>query len=98
MNYLHTQPMFAVEHAYSDGRQTYDIFPTKDAAVAYCNNTENWSETHLPLFLFKADFNADLVYYDKHLNAWNYEDFADTIVGNYQILQHINHYPKTFAR
>lgn len=90
MNNRLTQPMYAVEHAYSDGRQTYDIFPTQEAAAAYCGNTANWSETHKPLFMFKADFNADLIYFDEQLNGWNYEDFADTIIGNYTIIQIYN--------
>ena len=91
------QPMYAVEHAYSDGRQTYDIFLTKEAAIAFCGNAANWTETHKPLFMFKADFNADLIYFDEQLNGWNYEDFADTIIGNYTIIRHINDYPKSFA-
>ncbi|MDK2969848.1 MAG: hypothetical protein PWQ65_955 [Bacteroidota bacterium] len=90
MNSNPIQSMYAVEHAYSDGRQTYDIFPTKEAATAFCGNAGNWTDTHIPLFMFKADFNVDLIYFDEQLNGWNYEDFADTIIGNYTIIQIYN--------
>jgi len=92
-----TKTMFGVEHAYIDGRKTYDIFSSLIEAKRFCQKADYWNEKHAPLFIFQADFNKELVYFDKMAKGWNYDDFSDIIVGNYKIIQRINEYPTHFA-
>ena len=80
--------MFGVEHCYIDGASTYEIFETFSKAKAFCENDRNWSNNNHPLFIFKADFNSELIF--KENNEWNYDDFVDTILGNYNVLEVIN--------
>ncbi|GHT80924.1 hypothetical protein FACS189467_4100 [Bacteroidia bacterium] len=88
--------MFGVEHAYIDGRQTYDIFPSKIEAEEFCLKTDLWNDKHIPLFIFQANFNSNLIYKDN--GVWNYDDFFDTIIGNYSHIRELNHYPEYFER
>ncbi|MDR3047919.1 MAG: hypothetical protein LBU51_10005 [Bacteroidales bacterium] len=89
--------MFGVEHAYIDGRKPYDIFPSKIEAEEFCQKTELWNDKHIPLFIFQADFNSDLIYKEDN-GDWNYDDFSNTIIGNYSRIRELNHYPEHFER
>jgi hypothetical protein len=80
--------MFGVEHCYSDGASTYDIFETLDDANTFCKNVDNWNNAHYPLFIFKADFNVDLIFKDD--NNWNYDDFKGVILGNFKKIKIYN--------
>lgn len=80
--------MYAVEHRYKDGRGTYDIFEELSLAISFSESEKNWSEEHQPLFIFKADFNLDLIY--KTDSGWNYDDFSDTILGGYHKIKTYN--------
>ena len=77
--------MFGVERAYIDGRQTYEIFPSLIGAENFCRESDIWNDEHIPLWIFSADFNSELIFFDELANGWNYEDYSDTILGNYQI-------------
>ncbi len=80
MNY---KTMFAVEHYYvSDDCSTYEIFETLENAKEFCENKSNWNDDHFPLYIFKADFNLDRIYFDEN-GFWNYDDFSDTIIKYY---------------
>jgi hypothetical protein len=52
---------------------------------------------HISLFIFQADFNNELIYFDKEADGWNYDDFLDTIIGNYKCIKGINSYPSNFT-
>jgi hypothetical protein len=84
------ETMFGVEHAYIDGRTTYDIFPSIKEAENFCNQSSFWNNEHIPLFIFQAEFNKEHVYIDEDLGCWTYDDFSDTIVSNYKILKEMN--------
>jgi hypothetical protein len=89
--------MFGVEHAYIDGRKTYNIFSSISEAENFCQNSDMWNDKHIPLFIFQADFNNELIYFDKEADGWNYDDFLDTIIGNYKCIKEINSYPSNFT-
>lgn len=86
---MEAKTMYAVEHYYTDDCRTYDIFETLDDAENFTSEESNWDKNHFPLFIFKADYNIDLIYQEENGN-WNYEDFSDTILGNYEIIKNIN--------
>ena len=92
-----TRIMYGIEHAYSDGRQTYEIFSTSKEAEVFLQNDNIWNENHIPLFIFKADFNTDLLYKEDNKH-WNYDDFSNAIVGNYEEIKILNQYPDYFER
>jgi len=85
---LNKKIMFGVEHCYNDGASTYEIFATFNEAKVFCENTENWSAVNQPLFIFKADFNINLIF--KENNSWNYDSFGDTVVGNFNKIKTYN--------
>lgn len=80
--------MFGVEHCYNDGSSTYEIFETLNESKTFCENVENWSDVNQPLFIFKADFNVNLIFREN--NSWNYDDFGDTILGNFKKVRTYN--------
>lgn len=81
--------MYGVEHCYIDnGRSTYEIFDSLKKANEFVKNDENWTNNHKPLFIFKAMFNKELIY--QQGKEWNYDDFCDTIVDDYEIIKMIN--------
>jgi hypothetical protein len=82
--------MFAVEHYYTDDRRTYDIFETLDEAENFTSEKSNWNKNHFPLFIFKADFNMELIYQDEKGN-WNYEDFSNTILKYHSFRKNLNY-------
>ena len=86
---METKIMYAVEHYYTDDRSTYEIFETLSEAENFCLDKNNWDKNHFPLFIFKADFNSELIYQEENGN-WNYDDFSDTILANYEIIKHLN--------
>ena len=65
-----------------------DIFEELSLAISFSESEKNWSEEHQPLFIFKADFNLDLIY--KTDSGWNYDDFSDTILGGYHKIKTYN--------
>lgn len=82
--------MYGVEHCYyNNGRSTYEIFDGRKQAESFCNNASNWKEDNFPLFVFKANFNQDLIFKEEN-GRWNYDDFGNTILGNYKVIQIIN--------
>lgn len=82
--------MYGVEHCnYNSGRSTYEIFENKNEAENFSNTVSNWKEDNFPLFIFKATFNQNLVFKEKN-GDWNYDDFSNTILGDYEIIQMIN--------
>jgi hypothetical protein len=81
--------MFGVEHAYINGQKTYEIFPSLIEAEIFSQNSDFWNNSHIPLFIFQADFNSDLIYKEED-GGWNYDDFNDTIVGNYKKIKVLN--------
>lgn len=86
---METKTMYAVEHYYTDDRRTYDIFETLCEAESFTSDKNNWDKNHFPLFIFKADFNLELIYQEDNGN-WNYEDFSDTILGNYRKIKQMD--------
>ncbi|WP_333851906.1 hypothetical protein [Epilithonimonas sp.] len=87
---MEAKTMYAVEHYYSnDERSTYEIFETLNEAESFCSDKNNWNENHFPLFIFKADFNSDLIYQDENRN-WNYDDFSGTILKYHSFRKTIN--------
>ena len=88
--------MYGVEHVYSDGRRTYDIFSTLNEAELFCCQNDYWSNEHIPLFIFKAIFNLEYIYFEKQSYRWNYDDFSNTMIGNYEYIKEINAYPAYF--
>ena len=86
-----TNQMFGVEHYYKgDDASTYDIFQTIETAQEFVNNSALWNDDHYPLFIFKALFNLEHVYYDDDNEVWSYDDHSDTIIGNIEKFQEIN--------
>lgn len=81
--------MFGVEHCYSDGRSTYEIFETLEDAVNFCEQNNRWNETNQPLFVFQADFNVKFIF-KENKNQWNYDDDNKTIIGNYLLIKTYN--------
>jgi len=90
---MEVKTMYAVEHYYkSDERTTYEIFETLTDAESFIQDPSNWDENHLPLFIFKADFNTELIFQEENGN-WNYDDYLQTIVQHHsfkRILNNIN--------
>ena len=82
--------MYGVEHCYNDGSSTYEIFETLSDAKSFCQNEESWSEDNKPLFIFKADFNSELIYLEDGSSRWNYDDFNMTILGNFKNVKVFN--------
>ncbi len=81
--------MYGVEHYYySDDSSTYEIFESIEDAYNYCNSSK-WTDDNIPMFIFKAIFNLDLIYKEED-GIWNYDDYVDTIVGNYEIIKILN--------
>lgn len=85
---MNFKKMFGVEHCYEDGSSTYELFETFDKAQLFCENEKNWNSLNQPLYIFKADFNTELIFKEK--DVWNYDDFSDTILGNYEKLKTYN--------
>ena len=85
---LNKKVMFGVEHCYSDGASTYEIFKTFNEAKTFCKNTDNWSDLNQPLFIFKAYLNMNLIF--KENNGWNYDDFGDTILRDFKKIKTYN--------
>lgn len=82
--------MYAVEHYYkSEERSTHEIFETLNEAELFSLDENRWSKNHFPLFIFKADFNSELIYREKN-GVWNYEDFSDTILRYYSFQKTLN--------
>ena len=81
--------MYAVEHYYTDDRSTYEIFETLSEAENFCLDKNNWDKNHFPLFIFKADFNSELIYQEENGN-WNYDDFYDTILKYHSFRKTLN--------
>lgn len=83
-----TKIMYGVEHQYQfDETSTFEIFETLDEANSFLS--ENlWDKNHKPLFIFKADFNKDLIFKESD-GKWNYEDYNNLILGKYQIIKPI---------
>jgi len=87
---MKTKTMYAVEHYYkSDERSTHEIFETLNDAEFFCSHNKNWNENHFPLFIFKADFNTELIYQEEN-GIWNYEDFENTILKYYSFRKTLN--------
>lgn len=82
--------MYGVEHKYlDDDSSTFEIFETLDDALSFSLNQDIWSKKHKPTSIFKAGFNKELIFKNND-NQWNYDDYADLILGNYKEI-------KTFA-
>lgn len=94
---MDVRKMYGVEYTYSNGSGSYDIFETLEDAKKYCSNSKRWNENLIPLFIFSADFNSELVYFDEMSQGWNYDDYSDTILGNYAEIKHLNDKPVWFA-
>lgn len=86
---METKTMYGVEHYYTDDRRTYDIFETLNEAEIFTSDKNNWDKNHFPLFIFKADFNLDLIYQEENSN-WNYDDFSDTIIKYHSFRKNLN--------
>lgn len=84
-----TKIMYGVEHQYHfDEVSSFEIFETLDEANSFLS--ENfWDKNHKPLFIFKADFNKDLIFKESD-GKWNYEDYSNLILGNYRIIKSID--------
>lgn len=82
---MNSKKMFGVEHCYKDGSSTYEIFETFDEAQIFCENEKKWTNLNQPLYIFEADFNTELIF--KENSSWNYDDFSDTILRNYEKLK-----------
>lgn len=80
--------MFGVEHCYDDGASTYEIFETFSKAEMFCETKENWNKVNQPLFIFKANFNTEHIY--KENDGWNYDDFSNTILDDYEKIKTYN--------
>lgn len=86
---IETVLMYGVEHCYIDnGRSTYEIFNSLEKAKEFVKNNQNWTENNKPLFIFKAMFNKELIY--RQGKEWNYDDFSDTIISDYEIIEMID--------
>lgn len=81
--------MYAVEHCYANAGSTYEIFETLKESKEFCSLKQNWNKEHYPTFIFKAKFNLELIYKEDS-GRWNYDDFSNTILGNYKVVQRLN--------
>ena len=87
--------LYGVEHCRIDGVQTYEIFRTLEDAERFVANKDNWDYNNMPLYIFSSDFNKDCVY-EEEKGHLNYEDYADTLQGNFVILKELGKKPGYF--
>lgn len=81
--------MYAVERFdVMDTHSTYEIFPSLKDALDFAENLKTWKGVHIPLYIFRAYFNKDRIYFED--TSWNYEDFSDTILSTTEILLEFN--------
>lgn len=81
--------MYAVERFdVMDNYSTYEIFASLKDAVGFAEGLKSWDGVHIPLYIFRANFNKDRIYSEK--KCWHYEDFSDTILSPTEILIEFN--------
>lgn len=86
---IKTKRMYAVERFdVMDTHSTYEIFPSLKDALNFAEELKNWKGVHIPLYIFRAYFNKDRIYFEDR--GWNYEDFSDTILSEAEILAEFN--------
>lgn len=86
---LKTKIMYGVEHQYCfDEVSSFEIFETLDEANTFLSGNL-WGKNHKPLFIFKADFNKELIFREDD-GKWNYEDYSNLILGNYKIVKPVD--------
>lgn len=81
--------LYCVEHCRTDGGQTFEIFRTLTEAENFAKDKKNWNSTHLPLYIFSADFNEEYVYEEDDGNL-NYEDCYETMDGEFEMIEMLN--------
>lgn len=86
---MEVKRMYAVERLdVMDNHSTYEIFSSLKTALDFANELKTWKGVHIPLYLFRAYFNKDRIYFED--GGWNYEDFSDTIFSATEILTEFN--------
>ncbi len=91
---MKTVRLFGVEHCRIDGSLTYEIFKTLKDAENFVNNENNWDNNNIPLYIFSSNFNNDCIYEEDN-GQLNYEDYYDTLQGNFEIIKHISSFQHT---
>lgn len=92
---MRTIKLYGVEHCYQDGRQTYEIFRNLKEVEYFLKMEDIWNDSHIPLFIFSADFNQEEVFAED-CGSLNYQDCFDTLLENYKIIKKLNDKPVSF--